>query len=967
MFAQAYVSESNGRDLSHIMTTSLRQLLADCTAASYQADKKGTAFFVAPGIALTAAHNISGGSRSVQLQYRQRLIPARIGWRDPHSTLDVALLEIAERNHPCVLMYPGYALDDLLYTFGYPDDYPGGDSATVRCEGHSSGDQASIKLKAGQIRPGMSGAPLLNLRTGAVVGCIVRSRNRSSDLGGRGVSVESIFDAFPQLVDTQAQYHRTDHHDRWARAVSNEAAPGRPAAVTLHKNRMLAQSLVTRVRYVDLQTHSAIRPSIDLIRPSMDPMPDELLGGAPEAPLDHYRVMMTPQLTDALAVLSTHRRCVVLAAAGAGKSVLLNRFALHLAEQRDSSLPLLVRVSDWVSSSPKRSLSDHIEASHGELGPYLRQEIASRRAILILDGLNELPEARPEWISQVRAYLDSVGQWVCSCRLAESDRFTDLLTEGTRVVLRDLDPPRIRSLIGFNLPNAAAADLWTRLGGSDSIMRLSAKVQQHGDGDLLWMADAPPLAYTSLDEDRQLQLLRSGNTALGMCRNPFLAYAIAKLYRIHGTVPTGEAPILHRLIDGLLRYESERGSNRSNQWDSATRKAARQTAARLALNMQAQGLTAVNRTAAAAIVGESNLPHLRRAAAAAVLEFGSRVRFPHQLMQEHLAAEALLEILGSGADSSDPAQLDNIEFEHSWHSIAVMFADLVSERPSLAPEIAHRYPEVALQILRRRELAGESALIAAASARCWSAVEGGGPRVRSSALRVLAAIGADDRPGLDLDRDGIPDIYWCSIARPATAIGLYPVTNAQFGAFVESADGFRNPEWWSWSREAIRWRARNAISVAPKFDDPHAPRENVTWFEARAFSKWLSTKLLMRIDLPTEDEWVAAGRTLTADEYPWGSWKDDHCNSRRTDIGRTSPVGAFPFGRAECGAMDLSGNVWEWCIDQLPGSSDSRPIVAARGGSWKTYDWQCAINFAGGFPADTRQDDIGFRLVSHKQ
>jgi formylglycine-generating enzyme required for sulfatase activity len=36
-------------------------------------------------------------------------------------------------------------------------------------------------------------------------------------------------------------------------------------------------------------------------------------------------------------------------------------------------------------------------------------------------------------------------------------------------------------------------------------------------------------------------------------------------------------------------------------------------------------------------------------------------------------------------------------------------------------------------------------------------------------------------------------------------------------------------------------------------------------------------------------------------------------NLRETSIGMTSAVGIFPSGESPCGALDMSGNTWEWC------------------------------------------------------
>ncbi len=89
---------------------------------------------------------------------------------------------------------------------------------------------------------------------------------------------------------------------------------------------------------------------------------------------------------------------------------------------------------------------------------------------------------------------------------------------------------------------------------------------------------------------------------------------------------------------------------------------------------------------------------------------------------------------------------------------------------------------------------------------------------------------------------------------------------------------------------------------------PNRPRENLTWFEARDFC----TKRGAR--LPTEAEWEYAARGPQSLLFPWGNElvPDNLSYDRNMNNNETADVGSHPGGASWVGAMDMSGNVWEW-------------------------------------------------------
>ncbi len=238
--------------------------------------------------------------------------------------------------------------------------------------------------------------------------------------------------------------------------------------------------------------------------------------------------------------------------------------------------------------------------------------------------------------------------------------------------------------------------------------------------------------------------------------------------------------------------------------------------------------------------------------------------------------------------------------------------------------------------------------------------------------RLLGWLG-DERIGVGLDEDGLPDIDWLDIKAPNIAYSLnegrdelqldkngkllldydykvsrYPVTWRQFQSFVDHLDGYAKDDWW----QGMDAKDDDRQIETASWPVPNHPRDTLNWFQCMAFCRWLNKVKNpgdgQVISLPTEWEWqyAASGGDIKKFLYPWGkSYLPGYANIDETAgksgpsfLEQTTAVGLYPPG--DSGLSDMSGNVWEWCLNQADnkkiddtslGGTDSR---ALRGGSW---------------------------------
>ncbi len=216
------------------------------------------------------------------------------------------------------------------------------------------------------------------------------------------------------------------------------------------------------------------------------------------------------------------------------------------------------------------------------------------------------------------------------------------------------------------------------------------------------------------------------------------------------------------------------------------------------------------------------------------------------------------------------------------------------------------------------------------------------------------------------------------------AMAKYPVTNAQFQVFIEHPNGFSNPQWWEFSPEARKWHKDRNKPKPTAFPGNDLPRTRSSWFDSLAFCHWLSSEWMSRnrspksldprdisswsIRLPTEQEWQRAALGDTGWNYPWGNELNEKRANYGNHIGHPSSVGQYPAGKSVFGAMDMIGNVWEWCLtgwneDAIDLEGYTYRII--KGGAWNITNLvYLQANDRGCHPPRGTLNDCGFRVIS---
>lgn len=948
----------------------------------------GTGFFVGPGLILTCAHVVKDienqgyyqGEIDVRWKHDGKFAKAKVRSWLP-GDYDIALLEFSSKNIselPCAYLNTHLKIGDNLYSWGYPDiDFSNGEPLTFKYSGLTGDTPPLIKVKDDRIRPGMSGAPILNLSTRAVCGMLKFTLGENTQIGGGGISATTIFNQISKLKELQEQFGTQDENRKTGNALRTYLD------ILVQRNRQRSlRDLFPEAG--DSSTHTT-QMDLERVYVSLNTTSGYAGNAIPDAAKrkENRRPDKEQQPLSAIEAVAGNRCVVVLGDPGSGKTTFLRHMALCLAaiqtdhqkkwqerlqgwppEELDC-IPIHINLKDLAKSSVLSNKSGgplvlwryiHSILENQDLSNAarpLKDALEAGKAVVLMDGLDEVSpiEQRRKIQSTIAAFAERYlkSRVIVSCRkLIYEDETTTHWPDFKNFTLAPLDEIMI----------------------SDFIDKWYSELQRKGR--IKTKSETKEKAYQLKDRLKQKDIQP-------LPQNPLLLTYLAQLDYRNEHLPNSSALIYKNIVDLLLwswdkRRDSDEkeilGLNKILQKVGCSKSDLKVCLSIMAYKIHSDSVILgkgdladidekVLKERLIKLDPQNNMAWAQEVVTCIKQRSGLLVgsdsgvfTFTHRTLQEYLAGYYLASKMDFAIESAK-LFTDNV----LWREVILFAIGRLSHLKKDFFKPLALVGEICPEAVQDEDIAWKKCILAADAM-----VETGVNKIESSILgkdllnrvrrrlvvllekgRLSAAERAN--AGNSLSQLGDPrflsntwflpdepllgfiaipyqekynsqiDASTHSVRPPAFFIARYPVTVAQYQVFIQKTDYPAKQEWKRYSSYL------------------NHPTVWVTWYDAVAYCSWL-TNLLKEADLfpkalsdfiinqgwqvrlPTEVEWKKAAQGNDERIYPWGNEPNRYnANYDKTGLNMTAPVGCFPDGKGPFGCLDMAGNTWDWTLN----------------------------------------------------